>query len=1374
MSEYTLSAVLQLRDRLTPGIRSARQGLETLEQSATGVNEALVAAESSMAGMNTTSRNAVARTNSLRTAMAGAAHSIDGVTASTTRATAEANRLQGSLRGIRSTTATVNLQDRASGGIGRIRTALDSLTGRAHTAVVNVRQQGMFQNMRNGLTGMASGFMTESGAQMAGLAGIGYGLMDTVKTYSSFTAEMSKVAAISGATGTELAALTEKAKEMGATTQFSATESAEALKYMAQAGWKTDEMLAGISGIMSLAAASGEDLGSVSDIVTDALTAFGLKAADAGHFADVLAKAASNSNTNVGLMGYTFKYVAPLAGALKYSIEDVATAVGLMANAGIKGEQAGTSLRSIMNRMIAGTGDAGKAMASLGVSVKNADGSIKPLRQTMQELRTAFAGLTDAQKTEMATSIAGLEALSGFLAIINASDADFAKMIDAMYNAMGAAKEAEKVMNDNLAGDLKSLGSAWESVQISLMEGPASSGLREFVQGVRDDVAKFNEYIQDGLNIEDIGKITMDVLTQLRDKFLELDSVGSVLAGGALAAALYKITKLTKNALDGFRGIFGSAGGGGGNGGGNDGPPTPDHIGNMTVNATNVVVNGRIQQGPGPAPTPGPGGGQGGNGGQGGQGGNGGRGGNGGNGGGRFGRLRGAFRTLGIAGIIAGVANAGMGIYDAYRTNKQTDLEAQWMLDDAVKGGGLAAANNALAYQERNDRYNEERMGSAVGGGVGGLTGMLAGGKAGALAGGAIGALAGPAGTVIGAGIGGLAGGALGAWGGTELGAYLGAQFPELMDSAEEKMGQLSQSMSELGDNLGTSWDAACAGMQTGLNNAGTAVKENMGRLANWIDTEVWPPISNAVIEAKDNISNAFSEAVSSVEGAFDSALQSVKNTWAGASEWFDSNVWQPLASFADNALTFMVGLAGLTWEEIQPYWSSAAEWFEATVLEPVSALFTSAWTSITDTVSTAWTRITDFAGQACEAISDTASAAWNWVTDSADQAWTTITDSAAQAWAWVTDSVSQALVAISDTASAAWNWVADSASQAWNGIVGMYASASEWFAANVWQPVSSAASSAWQMVTEAASAAWMGVTEAWDSAVGWFEATVWTPIRSGADMVRSAIVDAFNGALETVKGAWSDAAEWFSTNVVSPVQSKFNAIMAKGAEIRGITMNNPVGSPEQKASGTSYFTPVKSFASGTTNFEPVPSFAKGTSYFTPVRSFAAGTSYLEHGIAQVNEHGGELMDLPRGTRIYPTGATEDIIRQDLRNGDLLGMSLRDWTMGELPDITTGEASAWMQNRPDNLVGNLREMPLPEWPMNKLGNDDQSIPAMPPVIPTPVSVSGQEPPSRPAAGAVTITVSGNNFTVREEADIDRIAHAIVEQFTLANMNFAGV
>lgn len=317
-------------------------------------------------------------------------------------------------------------------------------------------------------TSKMAGLMKKSAA-VIGVASVA-AAKKTIDVGKSFEAGMSEVQAISGASGKDLEKLSAKAKQMGATTKFSATESATALKYMAMAGWKTNQMVSGLSGVMNLAAASGEDLGTVSDIVTDSMTAFGLKAKDSGHFADVLAKASSSSNTNVAMMGETFKYVAPLAGSMKYSIEDTATAIGLMANAGIKGSQAGTELRSILTRLVKPPKDAATALSALGISTTKADGSMKPMRQTMAELREKFSGLTDSQKSQYAAAIAGQEAMSGLLAIVNASDSDFNKLQKAIDNSSGAAKKQADIMNNNLQGALYDLGSAAEAVGIGIYE----------------------------------------------------------------------------------------------------------------------------------------------------------------------------------------------------------------------------------------------------------------------------------------------------------------------------------------------------------------------------------------------------------------------------------------------------------------------------------------------------------------------------------------------------------------------------------------------------------------------------------------------------------------------------------------------------------------------------------------------------------------------------------------------------------------------------------------------------------------------------------------------------------------------------------------
>lgn len=391
-----------------------------------------------------------------------------------------------------------------------------------------------FQSGIDGIGSIAEKGLKATGAILAGTAtAIGAIGAASVKVGSDFEASMSKVAAISGATGDDLKALTDKAKEMGATTKFSASESADALQYMAMAGWKTDDMLNGLEGIMNLAAASGEDLATTSDIVTDALTAFGLSAEDSTHFADVLAQASSNANTNVGMMGETFKYVAPVAGALGYTAEDTALAIGLMANSGIKASQAGTSLRSIMSRMAKPTKEVQGAMDKLKVSLTDSNGNMKSLNEVMGDLRKGFAGLSEAEAAEMAAALGGQEAMSGLLAIVNASDDDFDKLSDAIYSCDGAAKRMADTMNDNLQGQITILKSGLEGLGISLyenMEAPLKEVVKEAQNMVQQLQDAFNNGGLDSL-VTKAGEVMAQIVTEVAQAAPKLIGTAENLVG---------------------------------------------------------------------------------------------------------------------------------------------------------------------------------------------------------------------------------------------------------------------------------------------------------------------------------------------------------------------------------------------------------------------------------------------------------------------------------------------------------------------------------------------------------------------------------------------------------------------------------------------------------------------------------------------------------------------------------------------------------------------------------------------------------------------------------------------------------------------------
>ena len=368
---------------------------------------------------------------------------------------------------------------------------------------------------------LASGAIKTTTAIIGGASTAIVGLgTAAVKVGSDFEASMSNVAAISGATGGDLDKLTAKAQEMGAKTKFSASESADAFSYMAMAGWKTEDMLGGIEGIMNLAAASGEDLATTSDIVTDALTAFGMSADDSAHFADILAAASSNANTNVSMMGETFKYCAPIAGALGFSAEDTAQAIGLMANAGIKGSQAGTALRTIMNNLAGEVKITGKALGEVTIATTNTDGSMRDLSDILADCRGAFSQLSESEQAAAAEALVGKNAMSGFLALMNAGDADIEKLsssidhcsdtfvktvdgaiipmsqaleegIDWIEEYNGVADQMASVMQDNLAGQLTILKSQLEELAISFGE-MLMPAIRSIVSKIQAFVDKLN------------------------------------------------------------------------------------------------------------------------------------------------------------------------------------------------------------------------------------------------------------------------------------------------------------------------------------------------------------------------------------------------------------------------------------------------------------------------------------------------------------------------------------------------------------------------------------------------------------------------------------------------------------------------------------------------------------------------------------------------------------------------------------------------------------------------------------------------------------------------------------------------------------------
>ena len=412
----------------------------------------------------------------------------------------------------------------------------------------------VFGAMLKGGTAAAGGFAAILGAS----AGVGMG----------FESQMSTVQAIAQASERDIERLTEKAEEMGRTTQFTAEEAGQGLEYMASAGWSTQQMLDGLPGVMYLAASSGEGLALSADIVTGTLTAFGREAGEAARLADVLAMTSAATNTDVAGLGNAMEYVAPVAGALGYSFEDVSIAVGMMSNANIKGEKAGTALRTMLTNLAKPTAQMQSYMDKLNLSMTDMNGEMIPLRELLTDIRNGFSGLTEAERAEYAAGIAGKEGMSGLLAIVNTAQNDFESLTQEIDNATGAAEEMAQVRINNLAGDIELLKSAAEGTGIEIYAG-ISEPLREGTQTVTGWLEEFTEDISE--EMPTIQRRAKQFGADLQDGFEPIMNVGEwflenpevitgSLAGIAAAFGTFKAVQTAKNGITLLRNLSGMIG----------------------------------------------------------------------------------------------------------------------------------------------------------------------------------------------------------------------------------------------------------------------------------------------------------------------------------------------------------------------------------------------------------------------------------------------------------------------------------------------------------------------------------------------------------------------------------------------------------------------------------------------------------------------------------------------------------------------------------------------------------------------------------------------------------------------------------------------
>ncbi len=824
-----------------------------------GFTDGIKDAKDSTEGLSKATKDLVPALSSVEKGMGTASGAAQGINNKIKEASGTLDKFK---RAARDTIVKLRAKDDATPTVKKIKDELNKFKGKVYTATVNVKQN------LSGAAGKAmdkvSGAMFGATAQMAGMAGIGFGIFDAVKGYADFEEEMSAVKAISGATGDEFNQLKEKAIQMGADTKYSALESAQAFRYMGMAGWKTGEMIDGIAGIMNLAAASGEDLAMTADIVTDSLSAFGLQAKDSSMFADVLSAAATSSNTNVALMGQTFKYAAPVAGALGYSVQDVAIAVGLMANQGIKGSESGTALRSMMTRMVKPTKESAAAMQTLGLNIVDANGKMRPFRDIMKDIRTGMSKLTPESKASVAAMLAGQEAMSGLLALVNSSDADFDKLAGAIDNSNGAAQNMANIRMDNLKGDLEQLSGDWDSFTTKIMGG-GIGGFREIVQGIDNWFAGFAENVEtNGLNVKSIIDGITSAIKELVGQTVKMEGLPSILSGIALAVAgvgAFKFGKKIKNLFK--KGKGGSSGGG------------DETVGEMTVNALHVTLNAaKLLPGVGDGDLPGlPEG----------------RGGRGGNrpsnnpppsGGGRvrrygrkawdstknFGRKSwGLTKNLG-RGMGKGLGGLGKGL---------------------MKVGGKAAIPLSLAMGAY-DIATSDNKAKAASGMAGSLAGGLAGAKLGAMGGAAIGSIIPGVGTAVGGALGGLLGGIGGAIFGEELGNSIYEGITNNLEGLKQWFSDTWNSIVE-----------TCAPVINTIVGIFGFIHDGIvaifAPVAQWFDTAVWQPVKSLAQTAMDGVKEIFS-----------AVWEGIKGIWNGVAGWFDENVWSPLKAKASEALNFI------------------------------------------------------------------------------------------------------------------------------------------------------------------------------------------------------------------------------------------------------------------------------------------------------------------------------------------------------------------------------------------------------------------------------------------------------------------------------------
>lgn len=884
MSNYVLSATLELKDQFTAQVNKARSGFKGLTETLKNTGSA---SDAAAAGMGKAGTAAV-------------------------KAAGQADRAKRSFQGIRGIyEATIRAKDDATAKIQKVKTELNGLKGKAYTVAINVKQNGDIGGMKDKLSGMAAGAMAGLPVQAAGFAGLGYGVFDAVKNYSDFTAQLSQIKAVTGLDAEAMDAVKEKALELGADTQFSSTEAAQGMTELLKAGVSVKDVLGDASqAALDLAAAGQLSLPEAAEIMSTAMNAFHMD--DATHAADILVGAANASATGVQELKYSLSAVSAVAAGVGMSFDDTNTALAVFANNGLKGSDAGTSLKTMLMNLSPQTKRATEEMQRLGLLTDEGtskffdqEGHLRSLSDIAGLLQDHLSGLTDEEKMNALSTMFGSDAIRGGMIMLR----EGAKGVKDMNAAMKdiTAHETAKVAMDNLRGSLLRLKSAWENLTIKLLDHGVGDGLRGFTDEFGKLTSHFSGLIDDGLQVTDVIKIVGEGIKDLKDKFLAFDGIGSVLAGGALAVGLKKIYDLAMKVKDVIQGIPKNLPGGTPTGG--NGLPSTSSVKDMVVTATNVIINSKgapttapTSAPPTNAPVPAP------------------------------------------EGTPKGTPKPGWG----------TRLSS-WAKRVPWIGSAIALGGTALdvAYAPEGEKL------STAGRDAAGLAGSFAGMKGGALLGAKFGSVIAPgAGTAAGAIVGGIAGGIGGDIAGQKLAeAFQSINWDSFSQVINEKNAEWSQTFAQLGPTITSTFE----GIRQSMSDTDDWLTGKQAELHQYMadswegikqsGADTWESIKQSGVDSWNMICQVADEKNAEWSQTFADAKDAAGGYLAELEE-SASTTWEEISSGASSMESNIASAFQSAKDEAEAAWDSVTGWFEENVWGPLSERAQSAWSSLQSTIA--------------------------------------------------------------------------------------------------------------------------------------------------------------------------------------------------------------------------------------------------------------------------------------------------------------------------------------------------------------------------------------------------------------------------------------